>query len=149
MISTLKSFEHATDRLEDRCVAVLNLVPDFLERQIQPEADWRTTLYPRLKAFLLEAAKSGDRLRLVLDAHLTLSFAAGSVLDRKSGRLVEIEQRTPTRTVWSPDDVEPKADWPAWKFKPTKIDLKGTDIAVAVGFPQANFRKTVERRPPQ
>jgi hypothetical protein len=130
----VKSFEHATDRLEDRCVAVLNLVPDFLERQIQPEADWRTTLYPRLKAFLLEAAKSGDRLRLVLDAHLTLSFAAGSVLDRKSGRLVEIEQRTPTRTVWSPDDVEPKADWPTWKFKPTKINLKGTDIAVAVGL---------------
>lgn len=130
----VKSFEHATDRIEDRCAAVLNLLPDFLERQIRPEADWRATLYPRLKTFLLAAAKSGDRLRLILDAHLTLSFAAGSVLNRKSGRLVEIEQRTPTKTVWSPDDREPETDWPSWKFAAETINAHGSEIAVAVGL---------------
>lgn len=61
----VKSFEHATDRLEDRCSKVLNLIPGFLDRQIRPESDWQGTLYPALKVFLLDAARESDRIRLV------------------------------------------------------------------------------------
>jgi hypothetical protein len=112
----VKSFEHATDRLEDRCSKVLNLVPDFLDRQIRPESDWKTALYPSLKAFLLEAAHESERIRLVLDAHLTLSFAAGSVLNIKSGRIIELEQRTTGRAVWAPDDLPHDPTWPGLTF---------------------------------
>jgi len=52
-------------------------------------ADWASTLYPALRQFLLDSAKASERLRLVIDAHLTLSFAAGSVLNIKSGRTIE------------------------------------------------------------
>ena len=68
--------------LEDRCTAVLDLIPNFDERQIRPETGWERILYPALKDFLLDAAKNEPRLRLALDAHLTLSFAAGSVRSR-------------------------------------------------------------------
>ena len=113
----IKSFEHATDRLEERCTSVLNLVPSFMERQIRPEADWQKTLYPALRAFLLDAAKTGERLRLIVDAHLTLGFAAGSILNIKSGRIIELEQRTIGKKIWAPDDAEPDPSWPAWKFE--------------------------------
>jgi hypothetical protein len=107
----VKAVEHATDRLEDRCLKVLNLVPGFVERQIGPDSDWRGTLYPALTNFLLEAARESERIRLVLDAHLMLSFAAGSVLTIKSGRLIELEQRMTGRAVWAPDDERHDPTW--------------------------------------
>ena len=108
----VKSFEHAFDRLEERCDGVLDLVPVFDDRYIRNDADWEAKLYPELKAFLERAAQAQPRLRLALDAHTTLSFAAGSVLNIKSGRDVELEQRTLGRRVWAADDVPPDPDWP-------------------------------------
>ncbi|MFZ5682750.1 MAG: SAVED domain-containing protein [Pseudomonadota bacterium] len=134
MVFGVKSFEHATDKLEDRCTRVLNLVPHFLDRQIRPEADWGKILYPALKAFLLDAAKTGDRIRLVLDAHLTLSFAAGSVLNMKSGRTVEIEQRVLGKEIWAPDDRPVSEQGPGWAFDTESFAAGASDIAVAVSL---------------
>lgn len=133
MVFGVKSFEHATDKLEDRCTRVLNLVPHFLDRQIRPDADWAKTLYPELKGFLLDAAKTGDRIRLILDAHLTLSFAAGSVLNIKSGRTVEIEQRVLGKEIWAPDDRLSAEQEFGWVFDVENLAAAG-DIAVAVSL---------------
>lgn len=130
----VKSFEHPTDRLEDRCPKVLNLVPDFLDRQIRPEADWQRTIYPALKDFLLGAARETERIRLILDAHLTLSFAAGSVLNIKSGRMVELEQRTVGRAVWSPDDQPLDPAWPTWTFDRVESSADSVGIIVTVSL---------------
>ena len=130
----VKSFEHPTDRLEDRCPKVLNLVPDFLDRQIRPEADWHATIYPALKDFLLNAARESERIRLILDAHLTLSFATGSVLNIKSGRMVELEQRTVGRAVWSPDDQPRDPAWPTWSFNSVDGNVDGDGSIVTVSL---------------
>lgn len=129
----VKSFEHATDKLEDRCAKVLDLVPSFDNRQICQDAGWSMTLYPILKNFLLSAAREGERLRLILDAHLTLAFAAGTVLNIKSGRTIELEQRTIGKKVWAPDDADPDPAWPSWAFETEIIGERGTDLAVSVG----------------
>lgn len=133
----VKSFEHAFDRLEDHCEKVLDLVGIFDERYIRDEADWRQTLYPQLKSFLHSAAAESSRVRLALDAHITLAFATGSVLDVKSGRLVELEQRTVTKAgkmVWAPDDLPPDAGWPKLGFKEVDLDPTKPDLAIAVGI---------------
>jgi hypothetical protein len=94
----VKTFEHSFDRLEDHCVDVLNLISNFHNRYIRNDADWPEKLYPQLTTFLSAAAdKNPDRLRLALDAHATLAFAAGSILDTKCGRNIELEQRTPSK----------------------------------------------------
>jgi hypothetical protein len=134
LVYGVKSFEHSVDRLEDRCAVVLDLVPAFDERYIRSDADWAERLYPELKAFLLSAAEGAERLRLVLDAHATLAFAAGSVLNVKSGRHVEIEQRTPSRQVWSPDDVSLDERWPALGFEVIDLDPEGKNLVVAIGI---------------
>lgn len=130
----VKSFEHATDRLEDRCASVLNLVPQFVDRQIRSDTDWRDVLYPLLQAFLIDAARGGERLRLTLDTHLTLSFAAGSVLDIKSGKIIELEQRTIGKAIWTADDMAVQLDWPQWVFETEVLDSKSDDVVVAVGL---------------
>lgn len=128
----VKSFEHSFDRLEDRCTVVLDLIPHFDERAIRDQADWASTLYPRLKSFLQTAAKDSQHLRLILDAHISLAFAAGSVLNIKSGRNVEIEQRTVHRNVWHSSDMPRNSSWPVWDFDLEKLNQSEGDMAVAV-----------------
>ncbi len=128
----LKSFEHPFDRLEDRCTAVLDLIPHFDERAIRDQADWTATLYPKLKRFLQAAATDNQHLRLILDAHITLAFAAGSVLNIKSGRNVEIEQRTVHRNVWHSSDMPRDPFWTGWTFNLETLNESGGDMAVAV-----------------
>lgn len=130
----VKSFEHPFDRLEERCDEVLSLVQHFDDRYIHGRADWASVLYPELQTFLSAAAKESPQLRLALDAHVTLAFAAGSVLDIKSGRRVEIEQRTLERRIWSADDADIDPHWPHLACAWTGIDPTGRDIAVAVGL---------------
>ncbi|MBW8464314.1 SAVED domain-containing protein [Acidovorax sp.] len=128
----VKSFEHPFDRLEDRCAVVLDLIPHFDERSIRDQTAWATTLYPMLKSFLQTAAKDSQHLRLILDAHITLAFAAGSVLNIKSGRCVEIEQRTVHRNVWHSSDMPSDPSWPGWVFDLETLNGNGGDMAVAV-----------------
>lgn len=100
----VKSFEHAFDRLDDQCDEHLNLVASFDGRYIKPELSWQQDLNPRLAEFMRTAALSGNRIRLALDAHATLAFAVGTVLDTKSGRVVELQQRTRNGVViWAQD----------------------------------------------
>ncbi len=75
----IKSFQHAFDQIEERCVKVLDLLPFFEERFIRSEADWSARLYPKLRLFLLEAAGQSERLALGVEAHASLAFAAGSI----------------------------------------------------------------------
>jgi len=130
----VKSFEHAFDPLEARCDSVLDLVPSFAEQYIRDDADWESALYPKLQAFLGMAAQEHSRLRLALDTHTTLAFAAGSVLNIKSGRHVELEQRTLGRRVLSADDVSPNPDWPMLCESVQEIRREQIDIAVALGI---------------
>ena len=128
----VKSFEHPFDRLEDRCTVVLDLISHFDERAIRDQAEWTTTLYPKLKSFLQTAAKDNQHLRLILDAHITLAFAAGSVLNIKSGRNVEIEQRTIHRNVWHSSDMPRDSSWPGWEFELETLNESEQDMVVAV-----------------
>jgi hypothetical protein len=126
----VKSFEHPFDRLEARCTEVLNLTTHFDVRAIQDKAAWQEKLYPQLTAFLTSAAQREQSIRLALDAHLTLAFAAGSVLDIKSGRLIELEQRTLGKHIWTADDLVPDASWGDWQF--ALEPGEGPDLVAAV-----------------
>lgn len=130
----VKSFEHAIDQLSDRCVEVLNFVPNFNERLIRDDADWATTLYPDLRGFLLSAAKKSANLRLVLDTHVTLAFAAGSVLNVKSGCDIELEQRTGGRKIWKAGDSTPEPSWAHWSFERETLHAEGVGQVVVVSL---------------
>ena len=147
----VKSFEHAFDRLEDRCDEVLNFVPVFDQRFIRNEDEWSKKLYPELSKFLRTAASDRPELRLVLDAHTTLAFAAGSVLNIKSGRAVELEQRTIARSVWAADDVPADPEWPTLNQAVLEINSDAPDVAVALGITHdivGDVRQYVEEKLP-
>ncbi|ETR77544.1 hypothetical protein X566_07765 [Afipia sp. P52-10] len=130
----VKSFEHAFDRLDERCHAVLDLIPAFDERYIRSDEDWEARLYPALRRFLEAAAKDHVRLRLALDAHVTLAFAAGSIINIKSGRTVELDQRGTGCRIWSPDDMDRDPQWPTLTAETVQLRPDEPDVAVAIGL---------------
>lgn len=134
----IKSFERAYDRLEDRCTDTLDLIPYFDGRCIRDLADWGQTLLPKLRNFIGQAVERtpGDRIRLALETHITLAFAAGSVLNTKVRRTVELEQNSPSPAVWAADDRTSDPAWPRWDFQTCRLDGAGVDIVVAISLTQ-------------
>lgn len=130
----IKSFEHPIDSLYSRCVDVLDFVPEFDGRFIRNAEDWSNKLFPELKSYLLNSAKKTEALRLVLDTHTSLAFASGSILNIKSGRRIEIEQRTLERKLWFCGDNTPDKNWSELCCNCEIIDQDGSDIAVSVSI---------------
>lgn len=134
LVFGVKSFEHPLDRLDHRCADVLNLVSEFDERTIRDDSAWRCSLVPKLQDFLLNVPHVEGRLRLALETHATLAFAAGTILNTKSGRLVELEQRSPVLQIWAPDDCAVDSSHPVWSFESIDLDSSGSGTACAVNI---------------
>ncbi len=130
----VRSFMHPIDALEDRCHKMLNLVPYFEGRYVRDEATWEGQIYPELRDFVLNAARSTDHLRLVLDAHVSLAVAVGALLNVKSGKQIEIEQRTGGRRFWSMDDQRADTAWPKFVFDEEVVVEDQNDVAVVIGL---------------
>ncbi|MBS3651948.1 SAVED domain-containing protein [Pseudaminobacter sp. 19-2017] len=129
----VKSFLHPIDSLEARTDESLNLVPHFDDRYLRDEKSWNQSLYPELKEFVLSHAREHESLRLVLDAHVSLAFAVGSILDVKSGKSIAIEQRTGSRRFWSRDDFAADPDWPTIECQTEKLG-DSAERAIAIGL---------------
>ena len=125
---------HPFDNLEARCDETLNLVPHFDGRYIRDEADWAARVLPELRTFIVAAAQANDHLRLVIDAHVSLAFGVGALLDVKSGKTIEIEQRTAGRRFWSSDDLPADPAWPELTFSEETLAAAGDEVAVAIGL---------------
>ena len=151
LVIGVRSFMHRIDALENRCDRMLNLVPYFDGRYIRNEAAWQDRIFPKLSAFALKAARSSDHLQLVVDAHASLAFALGAILNVKSGKRIEIEQRTGGRRFWSMDDQPSDPDWPAFAFEEEVLDAGLNEAALAIGLTHdvsAAVRGFVKSRPP-
>lgn len=148
----IRSFMHPIDNLENRCTRMLNLVPYFDGRYIRDPEDWERRVHPELRGFVLDAAQAGDQLRVILDTHVSLAFAVGALLNVKSGKRVEIEQRTGGRRFWSVDDGTPDASWPEFVFEHEQLAEDQDEVAVTVSLTHDVTRDAgafVTRRLPQ
>lgn len=113
----------------------LLLTDDFRQRYLQAGREWQHDIRPKVEPFLQTAVKKSNKLRLVLDAHASIAFLAGAVLDLKSGietRLVQ-KGRVGIRT-WRADDGSAKS---GECFDVAEEDLgRGREIAVAINASQ-------------
>lgn len=129
----VRSFMHPIDNLEARCGTILNLVPHFDGRFVRNATAWSAEIYPELETFVLTAARETDNLRLILDAHVSLAFGVGAILNVKSGKTIEVEQRTEGRRWWAANDMPFDAAWQKFDFEIEDIG-PGPETAVAVSI---------------
>lgn len=87
------SFTRGAVHLEDKTMC-LSLVDKFDDRKLKNGYDWNNDIYPILRDFLISNTKNEHAYQVFLDAHASLAFAAGYVLDSKSGINVFPIQKT-------------------------------------------------------
>jgi hypothetical protein len=114
----------------------LHLTRHFDGRPIREPRLWNEAVLPELTAFLREQTR--DRHPLVLDfaAHSTLAFAAGYILEAKTGLdlAVRQRQRTGRESDWTPGDG-PLPEGPFWMPEDDqRIDDQATGVAMAAGI---------------
>lgn len=128
----------------------LLLTDDFRQRYLQDGREWQRDIGPKVESFLRAAVKRSGRLRLILDAHASVAFFAGSVLDLKSGVETQLVQkgRVGART-WRADDGSASSG--------ARFDIRedslgtGRDIVAAISVAQsvnAQVRNYVEKQLP-
>jgi len=113
----------------------LLLTDDFRQRYLQDGRDWQQNIRPKVETFLRDAVKKSHKLRLILDAHASIAFLAGAVLDLKSGVQTQLVQkgRVGART-WQADDGS--------AAKGARFDVvdeplgAGREIAIAISVSQ-------------
>ena len=113
----------------------LLLTDEFRQRYLQEGREWQRDIRPKVERFLQAAVKKRAKLRLILDAHASIAFLAGSVLHLKSGVETQLVQkgRVGTRTWRVDDDSAAKGD----HFEIDEVQLGvGRDIAVGISVSQ-------------
>jgi len=81
----VKSFTRAVGRLEEDVDKCLSFVDKFADRKLKDEYDWNGDIYRNLKEFLLTNTSNRHAYQILMDAHISIAFAAGRILDSKSG----------------------------------------------------------------
>jgi len=129
----------------------LLLTDDFRQRYLQDNRKWQRDIRPKVEAFLRDAVKKSARLRLILDAHASIAFLAGAVLDLKSGVQTQLVQKGRVGArIWRADDGS--------AAKGARFDIVdeplggGRDIAIAISVSQpatAQARVYVAARLPE
>ncbi len=114
----------------------LLMTDSFRQRYLRDDVDWQRDIRPRVEEFLLTKVVLSSTLRLILDAHASVAFLAGSVLDVKSGVSVELVQKGRVGSrLWRADDGSEKKA-PVFQITEAKLG-DGPEIAVAISVAQS------------
>jgi len=107
LVLGIRTFTHPIDDLALRVDNLCDLRTLFDGRSIRNNHDWKSSIGPSVNSFLVENARKADRIRLALDTHYSVAIVAGYSLNLKSGKQIEIEQRTGGQSVWTanPDNL--------------------------------------------
>ncbi len=130
----IKSFAHPIHALDEACASSLDFTPYFAGRHIKDAQNWQGAILPQLDEFLRKAAREQQRLRLSLDLHASLAFAAGAILNVKCGRTLELLQRSPATgsAVWAL--AGSGAPQPGWQFTVEAMEGAADQLAVVAAL---------------
>lgn len=92
----VKSFTCKAENLEENTESCLSFIDKFDGRNIKGEYDWDKDIYKNLEDFLLTNTSTKHAYQIFLDAHTSIAFAAGRILNSKSGINVFPVQRSST-----------------------------------------------------
>ena len=125
----------------------LVLAGEFRQRYLQEGREWQRDIRPKVENFLAAAVKKCAKLRLIMDAHASIAFLVGKVLDLKSGVESQMIQkgRVGTRT-WRVDDGS-ASEGTGFAVEEEQMD-GGRDIAIALSVSQpttAHVRAYIQR----
>jgi len=141
----VRSFTGYGADMEERTDAVLDLRKYFDEttpngRFIRDPKDWQAAVFPELRTFLCEHVDPHRPVLLDLATHASIAFAAGWLLEAKSGLDVRVRQRTSAvgELEWWPNDGTAGSDEDRlWLDRPDcALQPEGNDVALSLAVSQ-------------
>lgn len=119
----------------------LVLTDYFRQRYLRDDLAWQHDIRPKVEAFLRVSVVNSPCLRLIVDAHASIAFLSGTVLDLKSGVDIELIQkgRVGSRT-WRADD-DSAAGKALFDIAVKNLGV-GREIAVAISISQNTEAQT-------
>lgn len=112
----------------------LLLTDEFQNRYLVEGVEWQRDIRPKVVLFLKEALKNTSQIRLILDAHASIAFLAGTVLNTKTGVKVDLVQKGRVGTCsWSATDN--KNSDAKFEFEKENVG-SGNELAVAINVSQ-------------
>lgn len=114
----------------------LVLTSSFRQRYLRDDLDWQRDIRPQIESFLRAKVVQSPKLRLILDAHASVAFISGAVLDVKSGVSIELVQKGRVGSrMWRADDGS-ESGAPAFQIADHRFG-DGPQIAVAISVAQS------------
>ncbi len=136
------SFPRGAVHLEDKAMC-LSLVDKFDGRNLKNGYDWNNDIYPMLKDFLISNTKNEHAYQVFLDAHASLAFAAGRVLDSKSGINVFPIQKTAGTKLWDVK-LSAKRSYSNWRISHEKLEENQLDTALILNVTRPIYNDVIE-----
>lgn len=140
----IKSFTRGETALEDS-TKCLSLIDKFEGRNIKDGYDWNNDIYEMLKNFLYINTNKNHAYQIFLDTHASLAFAAGRVLDSKSGiNIFPIQKSTTGGTVLWDVKLLHKRNYANWDISHEMFDENHFDSALILNVTRNIYGDVVE-----
>ena len=140
----ITSFSRGAVHLEDETMC-LSLLDKFDGRNIKEGYDWNNDVYEKAKEFLLANTNNNQAYQIFLDAHASLAFAAGQVLDSKSGiNVFPIQKSATNGTVLWDVKLSSKRNYSNWDISHEIFDENRFDSALILNVTRPIYHNVVE-----
>lgn len=140
----IKSFVRGAENLEDttRC---LSLIDKFDGRKIKDGYDWNNDVFQKLKGFLTANTNNEHAYQIFLDTHASVAFAAGRVLDSKSGiNAFPMQKSSTSGTVLWDVKLSQKRDYSNWVISHEMFDESQYDSALILNVTRKIYNDALE-----
>ncbi len=130
----VRSFMAFAEKMEEECGRVLCLSDLFERRYIRKANNWAVA-YKKLSAFFSDLRTGDFSYHLFLETHLSIAFACGWILNRKTGiRAYPFQKGRDGRVLWKPSVSPAPLDYSRWKITEHLRDSGGDSIALTVSI---------------
>ena len=138
------SFPRGAVHLEDKAMC-LSLLDKFDGRNLKNGYDWNNDIYPKLREFLISNTNNEHAYKVILDAHASIAFAVGHILDSKSGINVFPIQKTAMNgtELWDVK-LSSKKSYSNWSISHEEFKENQFDTALILNVTRPIYNDVIE-----
>lgn len=141
----VKSFTRGAENLEKDTESCLSFINKFDGRNIKGEYDWNKDIYRNLEEFLLTNTSNKYAYQIFLDTHASIAFAAGRILDSKSGiNVFPIQKSSTNGTVLWDVKLSSKRNYTNWDISQEKFNENQYDSALVLNVTRNIYNDVVK-----
>jgi hypothetical protein len=135
----IRSYARWAEHMEDETANMLCLLHRFDGRSIRDVDLWNASVLPAVGEFLTASVTGARALEIHLDTHGSIAFAAGWILDPKSGVVASPVQRSvgAGRVSWCVAECAPCRDSEVWTQRNIVIAGRAPDVALVLNVTRA------------